>query len=87
MTTFKQFLKVSLIAKSRLNRKERRLLDALNAKNPGPLQRRQIALAETHARELTGFTGDDWSKVKAADWSAIFDKLIDFITRLLALFA
>ena len=47
-----------------------------------------LALAEKYALAEMGVDEvKDWSTVKERDWMAIFERLIDFITRLLALFA
>lgn len=87
---FQSNLKVQLEAKPSLSVKERRLLAALNDDTPGPLRRRQMRLAELHAREVVGFSKDgevDWSKVTAIDWEILLPKLMDFLMMLFKLFA
>jgi hypothetical protein len=93
MKTFEQAFKQQLEDKPKKTPKEKRLLKALNDPTPGPLKRRrlnQMKLAEDHAKVAMGFEADekvDWEKVSAPDWAAVLDKLIDFIAKLLALFA
>jgi hypothetical protein len=58
----------------------KRIQDVLNMR---PARRRRVlARMEEHARLATGFQGDDWSKVRTANWAMIFEllaKLLPFI--------
>lgn len=85
--SFQGNLRSQLEAKPRLTIKEKRLLNALNDETPGPFRKRQLAVAEQHARALIGRSPDaavDWSKV---DWPSFLSQLVEFLTKLFALFA
>lgn len=55
------------------------------AQLPNSRRERVFARMEDHARATTGFTGKDWSTVKAVDWNKIIQVLMTLLPIILKL--